>query len=158
MNNKNLIVTKEESFGCVHGEHEFKQHSKIWNIRKTPCISYQASIESLSYDEICHFGRYLLMPTNIFNTETGDIKTTTESTARAWTLFYKTSWYYLTSKTYPIYDINNKYIGYVMRDKTYYTNLYKAKGNKYLAELIKFKKMICLLIFYFIIMTIILSY
>jgi len=158
MKNKNLIVTGEDNFGFVRGEHELKLHHKVWDIRKTPCVDYQGSIESLSQNEIYYFGLYLLIPTNIFNIITGQIKTTIESTARVWTLSCRSNWYYLTPKTYPLYDINNKYMGYITNDKPYYTNLYKANGNKYLVLFIEHKKMIYLLILYFSILMIILNY
>lgn len=155
MKNKNLIVTSESSFGSVHGEYELKSQ-RIWNIEKTPCIEYQGSLESLSDDEIHWFGLYMLTPKNIFNIETGEIKTTTESTARIWTLSFRARWYELTAKTYPIYDINNKYIGHVMYDKTHYTNLYKSKGNKYLAWFIENKSIMPYIIIQIIFIIIIL--
>lgn len=155
MKNKNLIVTSESSLGFVHGEHEFKSH-RIWDIEKTPCIEYQGSLESLSYDEIYWFGLYLLKPTNIFNTKTGEIKTTIYSTAITWLLSFD-YWCTIDSSVYPIYNITNQYIGYTSYGKTHYTSLYKAKGHKYLVWFIEYKSILPYIILQilFIIITIV---
>lgn len=151
MKSKKYIVTGEEQFGFPSGSHE-PVLSTIWNIERLPCVEYSTSIESMSDREIYWFGLYALEPTNIFNKKSGEIRTVSYMTSRIWITSDSTDFVKLTKEIYPIYDINNHYIGYVNYGITYYTSLYKAHGNKYCAWVIDNRKILFILMIYIILL------
>lgn len=150
MKSKKYIVTGEEQFGFPRGSHE-PIVSTIWNIEKIPCIKYSESIESMSQKEILWFGLHALQSTNIFDTVSGEVRTLSYMSSIRWTSSKILKWVELTSKVYPIYDINNQYIGYIDNDKTNYTSLYKTHGNKHLAWIIDNKNILSVFLVYIII-------
>lgn len=107
MKYKKYTATGETDFGFVRNEFDRNPIvSRTWNIKKTPCIEYHESLESLSKDTIYNFGLSLLSSVNTFDTKTGEVKTTSFAAAFPFCIGLK-DWHFISPETYPIYNIYN---------------------------------------------------
>lgn len=127
MNNKDMVhTTSHKEVSLITGELESVWESEF--DKSSIPVDYMGSEASYTDEDYIRWGKYYRYPINIFNKRTGEIETLPRATSERY-LFWM-DYLYITSPCYPIYDIDNKYIGYVVNGFNIYANEYLWRRNK----------------------------